>query len=149
MVPLDRGIDFLTLAGGRKVEIPFELFVVFATNLDPSALADPAFLRRIQTKIKVGIVPPARFHNIFRQVCDQWGMEYKRNMVDELITIIKENGEPLRACHPRDIINQIRWSARYANREPVLDSESLLAAVDAYFVSEDADEDNSKITEYD
>ena len=149
VVPLDRGIDFLTLAGGRKVEIPFELFVVFATNLDPSALADPAFLRRIQTKIKVGIVPPARFHNIFRQVCDQWGMEYKRNMVDELITIIKENGEPLRACHPRDIINQIRWSARYANREPVLDSESLLAAVDAYFVSEDADEDNSKITEYD
>jgi len=143
VVPLDRGIDFLTLAGGRKVEIPFELFVVFATNLDPAALADPAFLRRIQTKIKVGAVPPVRFHNIFRQVCEEWGMEYKRDMVDELVTIIKEIGEPLRACHPRDIVNQIRWSARYANREPVLDSDSVLAAVDAYFVSEDSDEDSS------
>lgn len=144
VVPLDRGIDFLTLAGGRKIEIPFELFVVFATNLDPAALADPAFLRRIQTKIKVGVVPPARFHQIFRQVCDQWGMEYKSELVDELITIIKENGEPLRACHPRDFVNQIRWSARYAEREPVLDSDSLLTAVDAYFVSDDTDDDSSE-----
>jgi predicted ATPase with chaperone activity len=144
VVPLDRGIDFLTLAGGRKVEIPFEMFVVFATNLDPSELADPAFLRRIQTKIKVGAVPPARFHQIFHQVCDQWGMEYKSELVDELITLIREYGEPLRACHPRDMINQIRWSARYAERDPVLDSNSLLTAVDAYFVSDDTDEDSSE-----
>ena len=138
VVPLDRGIDFLTLAGGRKVEIPFELFVVFATNLDPAGLADPAFLRRIQSKIKVGAVSPLQFHEIFRQVCDEWGMECKADLVDELMTVIREKGEPLRACHPRDFVNQIRWSARYAERDPVLDRDSLLAAVDAYFVSEDA-----------
>ena len=143
VVPLDRGIDFLTLAGGRKVEIPFELFVVFATNLDPSALADPAFLRRIQTKIKVGAVSPAHFHEIFRRVCDEWGMEYKGELVDDLITIIRDKGEPLRACHPRDFVNQIRWSAKYAEREPVVDRDSLLTAVDAYFVSDGANEDNA------
>lgn len=143
VVPLDRGIDFLTLAGGRKVEIPFELFVVFATNLDPSALADPAFLRRIQTKIKVGAVSPMQFHEIFRQVCDEWSMEYKSELVDELIGIIKKKGEPLRACHPRDFVNQIRWSARYAERDPILDRDSLLTAVDAYFVSDGEDGGNS------
>lgn len=141
VVPLDRGIDFLTLAGGRKVEMPFELFVVFATNLDPSTLADPAFLRRIQTKIKVGVVPPARFHEIFRRVCDTYGLQYKSDIVDDLIAVIRENGEPLRACHPRDLINQIRWAARYEDREPVLDSDSLLTAVDAYFVTEETEEE--------
>jgi hypothetical protein len=150
VVPLDRGIDFLTMAGGMKVEIPFELFVVFATNLNPSALADPAFLRRIQSKIKVGAVSPAHFHDIFRQVCEEWGMEYRGELVDELITTIKRRGEPLRACHPRDFINQIRWSARYEEREPVVDRDSLLTAVDAYFVSEEADDESakSKFTEH-
>ena len=56
VVPLDRRIDFLTLAGGRTIEIPFEMLVVFATNMDPSEILDDAFLRRIQTKIKIDAV---------------------------------------------------------------------------------------------
>ena len=115
VVPLDRGIDFLTLAGGRKVEIPFELFVVFATNLDPSALADPAFLRRIQTKIKVGCVPPVSVSMksfVGFAMTGEWTTRV--DLVDELISLIRDKGEPLRACHPRDFVNQIRWSARYA-----------------------------------
>jgi predicted ATPase with chaperone activity len=137
IVPLDRGIDFLTLAGGRKIEIPFELFVVFATNLDPSTLADAAFLRRIQTKIKVGTVSRARFHEIFRRVCAQAEIAYESSVVDALIdTIQNKYREPLRACHPRDMVNQICWAARYENREPRLDWPSLVTAVDAYFVPE-------------
>ncbi len=140
VVPLDRRIDFLTLAGGRKMEIPFELFVVFATNLNPSVLGDAAFLRRIQTKIKVGEVAPGRFHEIFARVCDEWGIPCGSRIVDELIDLIRNKyREPLRACHPRDIVNQIRWAARYENREPLLDRKSLLTAAGAYFVSE-ADE---------
>ncbi len=142
VVPLDRGIDFLTLAGGKKVEIPFELFVVFATNLNPAELADPAFLRRIQTKIKVGTVSPHHFHEIFHRVCDDWGIQYRVDLVDELIAIIREKGEPLRACHPRDFVNQLRWSARYAGKEPALDRDALLTAVDAYFVSDNGDMDH-------
>ena len=56
VVPLDRRIDFLTLAGGKKIEVPFEMLVVFASNMDPAELVDACFLRRIQTKIKVGAV---------------------------------------------------------------------------------------------
>jgi len=140
IVPLDRRIDFLTLAGGRKIEIPFELFVVFATNLDPAALADPAFLRRIQTKIRVGAVKREQFHEIFSRVCADWRIPYEHGVVDELIdTIQNKHHEPLRACHPRDIVNQIRWAARYESCAPRLDRESLLNAVDAYFVPESED----------
>ena len=137
VVPLDRRIDFLTLAGGETVEIPFDLFVVFATNLDPSALADAAFLRRIQTKIKVGAVSEQQFHEIFRAVCSDFKLQCEAGIIDELIDTIRGKlQQPLRACHPRDIVNQVLWAARYEEREPHLDRETLLAAVDAYFVPE-------------
>jgi len=141
VVPLDRRIDFLTLAGGKKVEIPFELFVVFATNLLPATLADPAFLRRIQTKIKVGTVSSQNFHEIFRRVCSGFGLQYDAGIVDELIHVIQDKlKEPLRACHPRDLVNQIRWAASYEEREPRLDREALLRAADSYFVSHEENE---------
>ena len=137
VVPLDRRVDFLTLAGGKTVEVPFELLVVFATNLDPSALADAAFLRRIQTKIKVGAVSEQQFHEIFRAVCSDFQLQCEPGIIDELIDLIRGKlQQPLRACHPRDIVNQVRWAARYEEKEPRLDREALLAALDAYFVLE-------------
>ena len=96
VVPLDRRIDFLTLAGGRKVEIPFEMFVVFATNLDPATLVDAAFLRRIQTKVHVGAITNQEFHEIFRGVCKPLELECEPNVIDELIDVIKNKlHEPL------------------------------------------------------
>jgi len=143
VVPLDRRIDFLTLAGGKKVEIPFELYVVFATNLEPSQLADAAFLRRIQTKIKVGAVSEQQFHEIFRKVCGDLGLQCEPATIDELIHVIRTKfKEPLRACHPRDIVNQVRWAARYEKREPHVDREAILVAVNTYFVSETDDPDD-------
>ena len=142
VVPLDRGIDFLSLAGGKKIEIPFELFVVFATNLDPATLVDAAFLRRIQTKIKVDAVSPQQFHEIFRAVCSEARLQYEPGIVDELIERIQsELKEPLRACYPRDMVNQIRWSAHYMQREPRLDREAVQTAVEAYFAAGTGDTD--------
>lgn len=135
VVPLDRRIDYLTMAGGRKVEIPFEPCVVFATNLDPSTLADEAFLRRIQTKIYLGPVTEQQFHAIFHAVCSTCGLQCDTEVINELIQVIRrELKEPLRACHPRDLVNQICWKARYKQVEPCLDRDALLAAVDSYFV---------------
>ncbi len=146
VVPLDRRIDFLSLAGGKKVEIPFEPCVVFATNLDPSSLADEAFLRRIQTKIKVGAVTEQQFHAIFRAVCSACSLQCESEVVDELIRVIRrELKEPLRACHPRDLVNQICWKARYKQVEPCLDRDALLAAVDSYFVRE-TDEPEAEVS---
>ena len=137
VVPLDRRIDFLSLAGGKKVEIPFEMFVVFATNLDPATLVDAAFLRRIQTKIEVGTLTDSHFQEIFAAVCREFNLTYKQPVVEELIALIrKKYREPLRACHPRDIVNQIRWVARYEQTEPVLDSQAILDAAAVYFVSD-------------
>ncbi len=136
VVPLDRRIDFLTLAGGKKIEIPFDLFVIFATNLDPAKLVDEAFLRRIQTKIKVDFVTPEQFREIFRRVCQQAGLNYDAAVVDDLIQMIGvEHKEPLRACYPRDIVQQILWGARYLQKEPLLDREAVVQACRSYFLA--------------
>ena len=136
VVPLDRRIDFLTLAGGKKLEIPFDLFVVFATNLDPAKMVDEAFLRRIQTKIKVDFVSCEQFREIFRRACVQYNLEYDQTVVDELIRLIgMEFKEPLRACYPRDILRQIQWSSQYLQKEPRLDREAIAQACRNYFLS--------------
>ena len=135
VVPLDRRIDFLSLSGGRKVEIPFDPCVVFATNLDPATLVDEAFLRRIQTKIELATVTEQQFHAIFHAVCGTCGLECDSNTINELIHIIrKELKEPLRPCHPRDLISQVCWKARYNETVPCLDRDALLGAVKSYFV---------------
>jgi hypothetical protein len=135
VVPLDRRVDFLTLAGGKKIEIPFELIVVFATNMDPAALVDAAFLRRIQTKIKLNMVTPQGFKEIFRRVCAQNGLDYSAEIVDEVTQIISNKlNEPLRACYPRDIVSQICSAARYEGKQPRLDRDAIMRAVGAYFL---------------
>jgi SpoVK/Ycf46/Vps4 family AAA+-type ATPase len=122
------------------------MFVVFATNLHPATLVDAAFLRRIQTKIEIGTLADEHFHKIFQAVCKENNLEFDSAVVDELIEIIRyEFKEPLRACHPRDLVNQIRWAARYLDTEPVLDRNSVRTAVTAYFVADTNDVDGNRI----
>jgi len=111
------------------------MFVVFATNIDPSELVDEAFLRRIQTKIKIGSVTHEQFHEIFRRVCSEFEVRYEAEAVDKLIEQIEEeNKQPLRPCYPRDLVQQVCWAARYERREPQLDQETLRQACHNYFL---------------
>ncbi|HWR13539.1 MAG TPA: hypothetical protein VN577_01830 [Terriglobales bacterium] len=141
IVPLDRRVDFLTLRGGRKLEIPFDIFVVFATNLRPSSLVEEAFLRRLNTKVKIDIITPAQFQQIFQRICADCGLAYQEALVDDLIgTITVELQQPLRGCYPRDIVQQIVWEARYRQIAPELTRQTLQQACRNYFVSKEEDE---------
>jgi hypothetical protein len=102
MTPLDRRVDFLTLRGGQKFEIPFELIVVFATNLDPNELADEAFLRRIPNKIKIDYATPAQFVEIFRNECGRRLLDCDDAIVQHAIRFItQEMKQPLAQRSPQ------------------------------------------------
>jgi predicted ATPase with chaperone activity len=136
VVPLDRGIDFLTMAGGRKIEIPFEMLVVFSTNLDPADLVDAAFLRRMQTKIRVDMATDDQFRQIFRRVAARRDLSVDEGALNDLIRAIREGlHQELRACQPRDLVNQVCWAAQYEDRRPILDRASLFGAMEAYFLT--------------
>jgi len=136
VVPLDRRIDFLTLAGGKKLEIPFEMLIVFASNMDPALLVDECFLRRIQTKIKIGGVSDAQFTEILRRVAHEHDVEMDPLVPQDLISFIRQVLKlELRQCYPRDIMNQILWAARYEGKKPTLNHASMAKAVEAYFLA--------------
>jgi predicted ATPase with chaperone activity len=136
VVPLDRRIDFLTLAGGKKIEVPFEMLIVFASNMDPAELVDPAFLRRIQTKIRIGEVSDEQFCEIFRRVAADKHVQYDSSIPADLINFIRVDlKQELRSCYPRDIVNQVCWAAQYEAKQPYLDRASLKRAIEAYFLA--------------
>jgi hypothetical protein len=135
VVPLDRRVDYLTMTGGRKLQIPFDLFVVFATNLDPATVVEEAFLRRIQTKINMGKVTSEQFHEIFKRACTNASLKYDPGLVDDVMKRIQgEFEQPLRACQPGDLINQIVWRAKYEQKPPAFTLEGLHDACRAYFL---------------
>lgn len=135
VVPLDRRIEFLTMIGGRKIEIPFEMLVVFATNKDPATILEAAFMRRIQTKIRIGSPSDEQFCEIFHRVAASHGVEVDQEVVEELIVLIRDTlKQELRQCYPRDLVDQICWKARYEGKPLSLDRTSLRRAVNTYFL---------------
>lgn len=135
IVPLENRIDYLTLHTGRKVEVPFDVMVVFSTNLPPRDLVDEAFLRRLRHKIEVGDPSYEEYREIFKHVAESKGVPYLENGLAYLLQewYIKRNRK-LRASHPRDICDQILDISRYLSVEPSMTKEMIDRAAEAYFV---------------
>jgi len=134
IVPLDRRIDYLTLASGMKFQVPFELMVVFSTNLDPHDLADEAFLRRIQTKVLVDDISPEIFEKIFQRVVTNLQVptepgcgEYLRVRCEEYVSKV------LRACYPMDIYRLVKAISEYEGRPVRMTKANIDRAVGLYF----------------
>jgi hypothetical protein len=136
IVPLDRHVDYFALHTGKKFPLPFDVIVVFSSNIQPSTLADEAFLRRLGYKIFVGPLPEPDYRHIFMQVCEESAIPYSeegyRYVVEELHA---KSGKPLLACVPRDILCQLRDYARFNGREPAVSAELLDWAWQNYFAS--------------
>ncbi len=135
IVPLEKRVDFLTLHTGRKIEVPFDVLIVFATNLAPKDLVDEAFLRRIRHKIEIKNPTFDEYREIFRRVCQAKGVPYDDRGLAYLLQehYIKPK-RPLRACHPRDLVEQLCDIARYLNVPPTLSPDLIDRAASAYFV---------------
>ncbi len=135
IVPLEMRQDYLTLHTGRKIEMPFDVLVMFATNLPPRDLVDEAFLRRLRHKIEVGDPDYESFREIFRRVAQQKGVTYNDQGLAYLLQewYIKRNRK-LRASHPRDLCDQIVDISRYIGTEPALTNDLIDRAASAYFV---------------
>ena len=135
IVPLENRIDYLTLHTGRKIEIPFDVLVIFSTNLPPRDLVDEAFLRRLRHKIEIGDPTYEEYREIFKAVAQGKKVKYSDQGLAYLLQewYIKPNRK-LRASHPRDICDQIKDIASYLNIEPVMSKELLDRASAAYFV---------------
>jgi len=135
IVPLENRVDFLTLHNGRKVEVPFDVTIVFSTNLPPKDLVDEAFLRRLRHKIEIGDPSYEEYREIFKRVASDKRVEYNDQGLAYLLQewYIKRNRK-LRAAHPRDLCDQILDISSYLGVPPAMSRDMLDRAASAYFV---------------
>ncbi len=135
IVPLENRIDYLTLHTGRKIELPFDVLIVFSTNLPPKDLVDEAFLRRLRHKIEVGDPSYEEYREVFQRMAKGKGVTYRDQGLAYLLQewYIKHNRK-LRASHPRDLCDQILDISDFMSLEPSMTRDLIDRAAAAYFV---------------
>jgi predicted ATPase with chaperone activity len=135
IVALEGGIDHLTLRTGQLIEVPFDVLVLFSTNLSPEGLADEAFLRRIRYKVEIPNPTRDEFRAIFRRECSTAGVPYDDSVVDHLFEHWYDPyGRELRGCHPRDLVEALLDYCRYEGRSPALSPGVLDEICATYFL---------------
>jgi hypothetical protein len=136
IVPLERRYDYLSLPSGKKLQAPFDQLVVFSTNLDPKGLVDEAFLRRIPYKIEVRGPSELEFRKLFDDSCLKLGIQPNTSVVDHLIeTHFRAAERPLRYCHVRDILAQVRHHCEFCGLPLELKVEYIDEAAENYFAA--------------
>ena len=134
IVPLEGQVDYLALHTGKQIQIPFDALVIFSTNLDPGTL-DEAFLRRIPHKVMIPNPTLYEYYLLFERVCASKGVPFEKEGFSYLVdSYYRRANRPLRACHPRDLVEQIATIARYSEEEPRLSKEYIDQACANYFV---------------
>jgi len=136
--PLESRVDYLTLQSGQKIDVPFHVLPVFATNIKPVELVDEAFLRRIQYKVFAQNPTEDEYAAIFEGVCREKNLEYDRAIVRHLRErIMQPRNIAMRGCQARDLINQSLSLAQYLGEPRRLTIPLLEAACATYFVDEE------------
>jgi predicted ATPase with chaperone activity len=135
IVPLEKHHDYLTLASGKKIQVPFDQLIIFSTNLDPTReLQDEAFLRRIPYKIHIGDPDEEEFHRLFALAGPALGCACDREAVEHLLeAYYRPVNRPLRRCHPRDLLLQIHNFCTYNDLPVEMRPEYFDQVVGNYF----------------
>jgi len=138
IVPMEERRDFLNLGGGRHCELPFDLILVFSTNLNPLELADEAFLRRIGYKLQFGYLKPGEYERIWIQETQRLGIPYDPALLSFVLReLYGAENMPLVPCHPRDLLNMACDRQRYLEGSGPLTAQELEWAWHNYFVQLD------------
>jgi hypothetical protein len=126
VVPLERGVDHLSLRTGKKFPVPFDGLVVFSTNLTPTDVADQGMLRRLHYKLEITEPSKEDYARIWAQVCRERGIE----LPDDLVAYLEEafyarGAVPRAGYHPRYLVDQVKAMCEYAGRPLQLDRRLL------------------------
>jgi hypothetical protein len=136
ILPMEEGVDYLSMNTGQHFRTPFDVILVFSTNLQPRDLVDDAFLRRIGYKIGFQALDPRQYHMIWQRACEARSVRYDPLLCQFVIdSLYASTGTALLPCHPRDLIGMALDRAIYLDAWVGLTAEALQWAWDNYFVS--------------
>lgn len=147
IMPMEEGRDFLTVGVGQRFEVPFDVILIFSTNMNPLELADEAFLRRLGHKIPFHYVDPGQYEEIWKRTCSELGLPFDRELLSRALALYGSEKQPLLPCHPRDLLTSIVDRLEYSGqpRDGQITAVQLEQAWNSYFVSlTDASEPNRR-----
>lgn len=135
IVPMEERRDFLSMGAGGHFPVPFEVVLMFSTNLAPLDLADEAFLRRLGYKIRFTYLNPAEYETIWRQVCKARDIDFNAEILQHLLEeFYKKEQVPMLPCHPRDLIGLALDRVRYQEGGNELTIDDIRASWKSYFI---------------
>jgi hypothetical protein len=116
---------------------PFETFLVFSTNLNPSVLGDEAFLRRIQYKLLLHSPSEDEFSQIFQRACAARHLPCAPGLLSRFLDKrFRRTGKPLRRCQPRDLLFHALNLIHFEKLPNALNDEILDRAFESCFVED-------------
>jgi predicted ATPase with chaperone activity len=135
IVPMEQGVDHLSLHTGDSLELPFDVLLIFSSNTPPGKLGDEAFFRRIRHKVEVPSPTEEDYLEILRRVCNDKGVTYTEEGAQYLLEMYRtsQTRQP-KACHPRDLVELLLDITKFYSKEPVLQPDWLDLACASYFV---------------
>jgi predicted ATPase with chaperone activity len=133
IIPLEGHIDYLTLHTGKKIQVPFENLLVFATNLEPDRIVDEAFLRRMGYRLRADRPDREMYGQIFQRYIEARDLNYEPKLLDTVFRLYERDNRKLAACEPRDLIERCIDICRFEHRQPELTAELLELAWVNYF----------------
>jgi hypothetical protein len=140
IVPMERRQDYLSFLTGGKMSVPFEIFLVFSTNLNPDDLGDEAFLRRIQYKMLLRSPSEKEFIKIFEEYCAQRSLPLPAGMVERFLNKhYRASGKQFRRCQPRDVLSHALNLIHFEKLPFALTDEILDRAFHSCFLEESDD----------
>lgn len=134
IVPMEDRVDHFSIGGGAYFSIPFDVVLVFSTNLDPQILTDDALRRRLGYKIAFGPITPDAYRQIWEQTCAALQLPFEPGLVDFAIEELhRPRGVELLPVHPRDLLRMVVDRLRYEEQDIVIDRKLLTWAWDSNF----------------
>ena len=134
IVPMEERVDHFSIGGGAYFSVPFDVVLVFSTNLTPETLTDDALRRRLGYKIAFEPISAAAYRQIWEQTCAALKLPFDRELVDYAIEELhRRRSVELLPVHPRDLLNMVVDRLRYEERDLTLDRDLLIWAWDSNF----------------
>ena len=133
IIPLEHQVDHLTLAAGQKIEVPFKLMLIVATNLKVSDVADPAFLRRMGYRVHIKTPDASTYAEIFRRYARNANVDVPPGLIEQLLARYRAESRSLRGSEPRDLIERAREVCHLRQIPFALNADVLNTAWLAYF----------------
>jgi hypothetical protein len=134
-VPMENRVDYFKLRSGERFSLPFDELVLFSTNLDPTALMDPAFLRRVPYKIKLSAPAIEEYRKIFDATAKTRGLVLTDDVFGFVIELLTERHRfGLAYFQPNFICEQVVLLCKSIGVPPALTRELAAEALANLYV---------------